>query len=167
MLLSILSALQANNSTIFWIMIAVWSAVVIGTLVVELSTADITSIWFFVASLVSLVLAVFNINFIIQIVVFFVLSVVLVIATKPLTKNLMNKTLIRTNADRILESVGIVTKRITSYEVGEVVVENVIWRAMTFEDEEIEEGEKVIVHSFNGNKVVVSKIEKNNNVNFV
>ena len=156
--LSLLSVLSANNSSVFWIMISIWALVVISTLIVEINTADITCIWFFVASLVCLILSVFNVNFIIQIIIFAVLSLVLVIATKPLTKNLMNKTLIRTNADRIIDNIGLVSKRITNLEIGEVIIENVSWRAMSFDDSVIEVGEKVIIHSFNGNKVVVSKI---------
>ena len=40
---------------IFYIMIAVWAIIFIVTLIIELETADLTTIWFCVSSLVTLI----------------------------------------------------------------------------------------------------------------
>ena len=154
----------SQGNSLFWIMMFIWIAIFVGTLVIEINTADITTIWFCLSALVCFILSLFNVNYIIQIVVFCVSSISLLLITRPLTKNIMNKTLIRTNADRVFDTIATVTKTITNEEIGEVKIENELWRAVSFEDDYIESGEKVIVHSFNGNKVVVSKVNKSKNV---
>ena len=73
----------------------------------------------------------------------------------------MNKTLIRTNADKIITQIGVVTKEISDDEIGEVKVNNELWRAVSVDSSNINVGEKVSIVSFNGNKVVVSKIKNN------
>lgn len=154
----------SQGNSLFWIMMFIWIAIFVGTLVIEINTADITTIWFCLSALVCFILSLFNVNYIIQIVVFCVSSISLLLITRPLTKNMMNKSLIRTNADRVFDTIATVTKTITNEEIGEVKIENELWRAVSFEDDYIESGEKVIVHSFNGNKVVVSKVNKSKNV---
>ena len=152
---------------VFWMMFAIWLGIFVTTLVIELNTADVTIIWFCIASLVSLILSLFNIHFVIQIIVFVVIAAFLLLLTKPLTKNLMNKTLIRTNADRIISKIGIVTKQISMNEIGEVKVDSELWRAITLDNETIDVNENVTIVSFNGNKVVVTKINKDNNINII
>ena len=166
MLLSGLNFIQTNEP-LYWIMLSIWISVFIITLFIELNTADLTIIWFCIASLVSFILALFGISYIIQIIVFVVISLVLLIATRPLTKNMMNKTLIRTNADRIISSIGIVTKAINPDDVGEVKVGSDYWRAISADNTLIEENEKVTIISFSGNKVIVSKVNRDQNINII
>lgn len=163
----ILSFLTDNSFTFdwgYWSMIFLWVAIFTVCLFIEFNTADITTIWFCVSALVCFILALFDIYYIIQICIFALLSIILVFATKPLTKNMMNKTLIRTNADRIISEVAIVTKKITNDTIGEVKIGSELWRAISHDDNEIEVNEKVTILSFSGNKVVVSKINKPNNI---
>ena len=150
-----------NQSFVFWLMIFVWITVFTITLFIEFNTADITTIWFCVSALVSFFLALFDVNYLLQIIIFSVLSILLVYITKPLTKKIMNKTLIRTNADKIITQIGVVTKEISDDEIGEVKVNNELWRAVSVDSSNINVGEKVSIVSFNGNKVVVSKIKNN------
>jgi len=157
----------SNIDWTFWLMIGIWLSIFIVTLYIELNTADVTIIWFCLSSLVCFILALFNIYFIIQIIVFAVTSFVLILVTRPLAKKMMNKSLIRTNADKIISKIAIVTKQITENEIGEVKIENELWRAITFDNESIEVNEKVSIVSFNGNKVVVKKIKKENNINII
>lgn len=150
-----------NQSFVFWLMIFVWITVFTITLFIEFNTADITTIWFCVSALVSFFLALFDVNYLLQIIIFSVLSILLVYITRPLTKKIMNKTLIRTNADKIITQIGVVTKEISDDEIGEVKVNNELWRAVNVDSSNINVGEKVSIVSFNGNKVVVSKIKNN------
>lgn len=150
-----------NQSFVFWLMIFVWITVFTITLFIEFNTADITTIWFCVSALVSFFLALFDVNYLLQIIIFSVLSILLVYITRPLTKKIMNKTLIRTNADKIITQIGVVTKEISDDEIGEVKVNNELWRAVSVDSSNINVGEKVSIVSFNGNKVVVSKIKNN------
>lgn len=166
MLLSALNFISSSEP-LYWIMICIWISVFVITLFIELNTADLTIIWFCVASLVSFILSLFGISYVIQIVVFVIVSLVLLVATRPLTKNMMNKTLIRTNADRIISSIGIVTKAINPDEIGEVKVGSEYWRAISADNSLIEENEKITIISFSGNKVIVSKINRDQNINII
>ena len=60
----------SNIDWTFWLMIGIWLSIFIVTLYIELNTADVTIIWFCLSSLVCFILALFNIYFIIQIIVF-------------------------------------------------------------------------------------------------
>lgn len=166
MLLSALNFISSSEP-LYWIMICIWISVFVITLFIELNTADLTIIWFCVSSLVSFILSLFGISYVIQIVVFVIVSLVLLVATRPLTKNMMNKTLIRTNADRIISSIGIVTKTINPDEIGEVKVGSEYWRAISADNSLIEENEKITIISFSGNKVIVSKINRDQNINII
>ena len=80
---------------------------------------------------------------------------------------IMNKEIIHTNADRLVGMIAIVTKKIANNEIGEVKVENASWRAISIDGVDIEVGEKVIINSLSGNKVVVSSVNNTNDVEFL
>ena len=48
----------------------------------------------------------------------------------------------------------------TIYDVGEIKIGSEVWRAISADNSQILENEKVTIISFSGNKVVVSKINK-------
>ena len=146
----------------WWVYAIIWGIVFITTVAVEISTVDLTSIWFSVSSLVALFLSLFKVSIYIQLGVFVGLSIILIIATRPLVKKMMNKETIHTNADKVLDMIGIVTKDINVGEIGEVRVNSELWRAVSLETEDLIVGEKVIINSFTGNKVLLSKANKNN-----
>lgn len=147
-----------------WIMIGIWASVFIATLIIELNTADLTTIWFCVSSLITLVVSVFMVEYYIQIVVFIVSTLVLLIATRPLTKRMMNQEIIHTNADKVVNMIGVVTTLIPVNGIGEILVNNTSWRAITLDSADIQEGEQVTVNSISGNKVVVSKVNQPKNI---
>ena len=147
-----------------WIMIGIWASVFIATLIIELNTADLTTIWFCVSSLITLVVSVFMVEYYIQIVVFIVSTLVLLIATRPLTKRMMNQEIIHTNADKVVNMIGVVTTLIPVNWIGEILVNNTSWRAVTLDSVDIQEGEQVTVNSISGNKVVVSKVNQPKNI---
>lgn len=144
----------------WWGYIIIWGIVLATAVVVEISTDGLTSIWFAIAALVSLILAAVNIDPIIQLIVFVVASIVLLLASRPIVKKFMNKEIVRTNSDKLVNMVGVVTKSINPNEIGEVKVNAELWRAITLDSESIEVGDNVVVNSFSGNKVIVSKVKK-------
>lgn len=150
-----------------WPFFVIWGAVIVIAIIIEINTVTLTSIWFAVAGVVSLLLALFNVNIIWQIVSFVALTSVLLASTRPLTKRMMNRDLIRTNADKVISMIGIVTRVIPVGEVGEVKVNSELWRAISIEASDIEAGESVIVNSINGNKVLVSRIKKEDNIDLI
>lgn len=139
--------------------IIAWCIVVIVSIVVEVSTVSLTSIWFAMAGIASLVLAAFNVDVVIQIVVFVVLSIVLLFLTRPFVRKYANKSIIHTNADKVISMIGIVTKTIPVGDIGEVKVNSEFWRAVSLDSKDINIGEKIVVNSLNGNKLLVSRAQ--------
>ncbi|HNZ77996.1 MAG TPA: NfeD family protein [Bacilli bacterium] len=147
-----------------WVMLLIWALIFIITLIIELGTADVTTIWFCLGSLIALICAAIPLDPLIQILVFFGSSIALLFLTKPLTRKMMNKEIIRTNTDKIIGMVGQVTKTIFPDEVGEIKVDNNTWRAICNEAVIVEVGEKVLINAVSGNKAVVSKINDQSNI---
>ena len=143
----------------WWGYIIIWAIAIILAVIIEISTEGLTSIWFALAALISLILAVLQVSPIIQLIVFVAASILFILLSRPIVKKFMNKEIVRTNADKIVQMVGVVTKPILPNEIGEVKVNSELWRAISFDSEVINEGDKVIINSFSGNKLLVSKIE--------
>ena len=158
---------EPSNSFMFWAMIILWSIIFITTLIIELETADLTCIWFCLASLVSLVCAIFKMQAVFQVLVFAAVATLLILATKPITKKMMKTEIIHTNTDKLIGMVGTITKDIIDDSIGEVKVNNEFWRAICIEGDNIKTDEKVIITALSGNKVVVTKANKNNDIEII
>ena len=76
--------------------IVVWSIVIVGTIIIELAGPQVVSIWFTLGALVSLILAIFNVELWIQIVVFVGISLVALAITKPLYDKFLKKRWLKT-----------------------------------------------------------------------
>ncbi len=154
-------------STTNWILLGFWIALFIITVIIELDTANLTTIWFSLAAIAALVLAALDINYWIQILVFVIVGLLLVFATRPLIKRTVGKEIVRTNADRVIGEVGIVTIAILPNEIGEIKVINEIWLAFNKEGLEFSIGEKVSVDAIEGIKLIVSKLDKDKKIEII
>ena len=144
-----------------------WAVIVIAAIVIELSTVTLTSIWFAIAASVSLLFAIFQIAPIWQVLAFIGIYTLLLLATRPLAKKLNEKDVIKTNSDKVISMIGVVTKEISNGEVGEVKVNLELWRAISIDPTPIKVGEQVIINSLSGNKVLVSRVTKENETKYV
>lgn len=143
--------------------IILWVVILIVALLIEIFTAALTTIWFCAGSLVSLILSIFNVPIGYQILAFLAVSIILILLTRPLFKKFNSTAIVHTNADRIIDSLGVCTKTILVDDIGEVKVRQETWRAVTLDSSDIHEGDKIIVKSITGNKLLVSKISTENN----
>ena len=133
----------------------------IGTIIIltiaEVLSINLTTIWYVVSAIVALILSFFVDSFIIQFGVFALLGTLLLITTKPLLTKLLKVDEVKTNLDRVLGMEGIVTEKITKFEIGEVKVDGKKWSAIS--DDDIEVGTTIIVLSIDGVKLKVRKKE--------
>ena len=81
-----------------------------------------------------------------------------IIVSRPIIKKYAKKEIIRTNADRIIGMVAIVSESFKNNEVGKVIVNGQVWRATSTSNEAFFDGEKVQIEGLSGTKVIVSKI---------
>ena len=144
--------------------IVIWATIIIVTIVVELATDNLVTIWFSLGAVAALIALAFGASEYIQMIVFVGASALFLIATRPLTKRMMQRSIIKTNADKVIGQIGVVTASITPGEIGEVKVDNNLWRAINLDGKSFEVGEKVIVDAISGIKVVVSKVNEEEKV---
>lgn len=136
-----------------------WLAIMVGLIIFEAMTAQIVALWFIGGSLVSLILAIFNVHIAIQIAAFLIISITLMIFINPILKKLNKNKELKTNAEELTEEVGLVIKDIPTDDIGEVKVKYQIWNAVSENNEPIEKGKKVSIVKIEGNKLVVKEKE--------
>ncbi|MDD3191587.1 MAG: NfeD family protein [Bacilli bacterium] len=145
-----------------WVMIILWSVFIVITVIIELETSQLVTIWFTIGAIGGLIAAAFQLNEIYQIAIFLVISLILLFATRPLTKRMMESNVIRTNADKVIGMIGVITKEVLPGEIGEVKVDNTLWRAANFDNKSFAVGEKVSIDAISGTKLIISKIDNSN-----
>ncbi|HOI46778.1 MAG TPA: NfeD family protein [Bacilli bacterium] len=151
-------------STMQILMIVIWSLVLIATIVIEFETADMVTIWFSVGAIGALIAAALDQNVVMQIGIFIAVSLVLIVLTRPMTKRFMDKTVIKTNADRFVGMIGTITVDVPVGGRGEVLVDNSKWIAFSSSEEIIPVGTKVVVQDIVGIKLLVSKVDQDEKI---
>ncbi len=140
--------------SIFWLVLAV----VMGVL--EASTAQLVSIWFAVGAVGGCVTSLITDKIWIQVVVALVVTVITLIATRPLAKRVINTKKTYTNSDRNIGKTAIVIADIDNIEAkGQVKVESTVWSAKSADDSVITKDTKVVVKAIEGAKLVVEPTE--------
>jgi len=138
---------------IFWLI----SAVVLS--ITEALTATLITIWFVLGAVAAMIAAYFGLNYGWQLLLFVVVSLIALIVTRPLARKIFSKNgKIRTNSDRIIGRVGVVTVDIDNPEnQGQIKILGQIWPAKSENDQQISVGENVRVRAIEGDKAVVIK----------
>lgn len=136
-----------------------WLIAFIVLLIIEAITLGLTTIWFAGGALVAAVAAMAGAPLFIQIVLFFAVSLVLLFATRPLAVRYFNKDRVRTNAESLVGTKGIVIEPIDNLKAtGLVQVKGQEWSARTAADGvTIEEGAVVTVREIRGVKLIVEE----------
>ena len=141
----------------------VWLVLFIVFLVADLVTAGaLVSIWFCVGALAALVAAYLGAAFWVQMTLFFVVSIGLLLGTKPFLKKHLDPKTMATNADRILQNRGIVEEEINNLKgQGAVKIDGKSWSARNVDgDVVIPVDTEVIVVGIEGVKAMVKLVEK-------
>lgn len=108
----------------------IWIAAIIIFGVVEAVTAGLVSIWFVIGGVGGLIVSILGGQIWLQVVVFFLVSIAALFATRPLVRKFSAARATATNADRVLGAVGRVTETIdNTIPTGEVYVDGKRWSA--------------------------------------
>ena len=126
----------------------------------ELATMGLTTMWFALSSLAALVVAAVGGPVWLQVIVFFVVSLLALFGFRNLTKDHFNRNRVKTNADSLIGRKGIVTEEVSNvYATGQVTVAGQEWTARSVDDSvTLEKGEMVIIRSISGVKLMVERI---------
>ena len=134
-----------------------WLAMAIIFTLIEVFTAGLTTIWFAIGSIPMIFLSFLPIPFLYQVLIMLVISIVLLIFTRPFFVKKLNANKEKTNVDALLGKIALVTKKITKFEKGEVKIDGKIWTAKSVSEEDLEEGTECLLQSIEGVTAIVSK----------
>lgn len=128
--------------------------------IIEIFTAGFLVFWFGVAGLCAMVLSFFTDSLLIQIITFIIISVILLIGTKPLiNKYVLKEKMVNTNVYTVIGKTAIVTTEINITKgIGQIKVGSDIWAAVSENSEIIPVGTQVEILKVEGVKVIVKKI---------
>ena len=146
-------------STVFF-----WLAVLVIMIVIEILTMGLTTIWFAGGALVAFFLALLRVPFVVQIVVGLVVSLILLIFTRPIAVKYFNKDRVRTNVESMFLSQAIVVGEIDNlHGVGRVTTGGKEWSARTTVDGIVlPVGTVVIIKAVSGVKLIVEERKEEN-----
>ncbi len=138
-----------------------WLALLIVFAVLEASTVSLVSIWFMGGALTALIAALCGAEIWLQIILFFVVSIALLLCLRPLSKKLLKKRKIATNADSNIGKTAVVTETIDNLRgTGAVKISGVEWSARSVDDSVLEKDAVVRILRIEGVKVCVERAEK-------
>lgn len=141
-----------------------WLIALIVLIVIEIATMGLTTIWFAGGALVATIAAALGLPVFVQIILFFVVSVVMLFFTRPIAIKYFNKDRIRTNAESLVTRQAIVLSEINNLQsAGMVTVGGQEWTARSVEDEVIiPVGAVVTILAINGVKLIVEERKEGN-----
>ncbi len=140
-----------------WLII--WLVLLILFIAIEIATMGLTTIWFAGGALMAAITAAVGLPIYVQIATFLVISITMLIFTRPVAVKYFNKDRIKTNAESIVGSQAVVTSLIDNLSsTGQVRINGMEWTARTTDDNvKISEGNIVTVVAINGVKLVVEQ----------
>lgn len=138
-----------------------WMVLLVLLVVVELATMGLTTIWFAAGALVATIAAACNAPLFIQIALFLIVSVLMLVFTRPVAMKYFNRDRTRTNAESLIGRKGIVTGEINNLKgCGQVTLNGMEWTARTVaEDCTVPEGSVVVIRAIRGVKLIVEPDE--------
>lgn len=136
-----------------------WLAVMVVCVIFEVFTFTLTTVWGAVAALVMIFVSKTNLPLKWQIMLFLILTIALVLTTRPFAVKKLKLGSEKTNVDSMQDQEVLVTKKISQFEKGEVKVKNgVIWAAVSEDGSELEEGTVCRIAAIKGNTLTVRRI---------
>lgn len=134
-----------------------WLVILIVSIAVEALTLGLTSIWFAGGALVALAASAFHAPVVLQVILFLVVSLLLLIFTRPIAVKYFNKERVKTNVESLVGRQAIVISEIDNLQgIGQVTVNGQEWSARSFEpDKSLEVGAVVNVVAIDGVKLIV------------
>jgi membrane protein implicated in regulation of membrane protease activity len=144
----------------------VWFCAMVALLIVEALVPGLVSIWFALGALAALISSMLGAPIWLQIVWFFLVSIVSLVLTRPLAKRYVNARAVRTNADMAIGQDCVVTEPIDNVRgTGAVSVGGKIWTArMVSPDGHAEKGAVLRAVRIEGVKLIVEEICENKEV---
>jgi membrane protein implicated in regulation of membrane protease activity len=135
-----------------------WLIIIAACVIIEASTMGLTTIWFAAGALVAWLIYLIGLNLQVQILVFFIVSIVCLIFTRPIAVEKLKVGKAKTNLDSLIGEIAKVETTINNFNnEGYVKLKGQIWSARSMDDEIIEKDELVVVKDIKGVKLIVKR----------
>ena len=136
-----------------------WLGLVAVLLLAEAMTVGLTTIWFAGGALVAAIASFFQVILVIQVLLFLVISLVLLIFTRPWAIRFMNYNREKTYVDSLIGESAVILEKVDNLkETGKAQVRGMEWTVRTEKDEEtVEKGEVVTIVKVQGVKLIVKR----------
>jgi len=137
----------------------VWLIILIALIIIEIITLGLSTIWFAGGALVAFIAAVAGAGTWLQIILFLVVSIVLLLFTRPVAVKYLNKNRVSTNVDSLIGKQAVVLENIRNLQgTGKVFLNGIEWTARTAMDEdEIDKDSIVNIVRVDGVKLIVER----------
>ena len=136
-----------------------WIGLAILLGVAEAVTIQLVAVWFAVGALAAVIPAALGASVTVQFGVFVAVSAVALILTRPLVKKVLTPRRERTNADRLIGTIGVVIEEIDNFRSkGRVTLSGLDWAARSEDGEIIPPGAEVLVNRIEGVTLIVERI---------
>jgi len=143
-----------------------WLAAMIILIIIEIVTVGLTTIWFAIGALVAIIVSMLGGGIILQMTVFLLISLGMLIFTRPFAIRYINNTRTRTNYEGIIGKVVRITQDVDNIaEKGCAVVNGQEWTVRAVDDKSrIAAGSLVKVVDIRGVRLIVEKYEEEKTV---
>lgn len=139
--------------------VILWTVLAVILIIIEILTLGLTTIWFAGGALIALILGALGFNFYIQFIGFLVVSLFLLIQTRPIAQKYFNKNRTKTNSESLIGKEVLITEDIDNLKnTGKAIVNGLEWTARTTDSNiKIQKGEVVTVLRIEGVKLIVDQ----------
>lgn len=139
-----------------------WLITLAVLLLIEIVTLGLTTVWFAGGAFIAFIVALLGGGFWLQFICFSVISLVLLIFTRPVAIRKLNKNRIKTNYEGLIGKVVKVTKTVDNEEPsGEAIVNGQEWSVRSaVENVIIKPGTKVKIVNIEGVKLIVTEYKE-------
>lgn len=137
-----------------------WIIVFLSAILVEVVTlGQLVSIWFAVGAAGALLVQWMGGEFVLQMFTFIGVSVLAMLAVRPLAAAYLRGNVVSTNVDRFIGQQVHLIKGISEGSWGEIKFNGLIYAAISVDNRAIETGELVEIVAIEGAKLIVRKID--------
>lgn len=159
--LILLSTALTKGETNQMMMEYIWLGLLLLFGIGEAVTVGLTSIWFAAGALAALLCSMAGGNMTLQIILFFVISALSIVAFRPIAYKYFNNKIEPTNADSIIGRQVLVREKISNLQsTGTVHVGGLTWSARSADNSEIASGTTVRILRIEGVKVYVERVKE-------
>ena len=139
-----------------------WLLIFIVLLVIEIGTMGLTTIWFAGGALAAFIMGIIGFGTGVQIAVFSIVSIVLLVSTRPIALKYFNKERQKTNAESLIGKQALVLEEVdTLHNKGVVEVNGQEWSAKTEEPSGvIAKNTVVTIEGIQGVKLIIREKEE-------